>query len=107
MAEKNYAFIKNNYVVNVVVFDEPTKELLEIFKNEHDVDLIIEADERTFIGGTFDGKNFWRISPYPSWIKNENTLEWEAPIKMPIDDFIYEWNEAEVKWVKKDLPISE
>ena len=107
MAEKNYAFIKDNNVTNIVVFDEPTKELLDFFANEHQVDLIIEADERTFIGGTFDGKNFWKVSPFSSWIKNENTLEWEAPISMPIDDFIYQWDEADTKWVKVDLPISE
>jgi len=107
MSEKNYAFIKNNNVVNLAVFDNPTEELLEFFKNEHGVDLIIEADKRTFIGGTFDGKNFWPIAPFPSWIKNENTLFWEAPIEKPVDEFFYDWSEAESKWVKMDLPISE
>jgi hypothetical protein len=107
MTHKNYAFIKNDKVVNVVVFDDPTEEILQIFKNEHEVDLIIEATLKTVVGGTFDGNNFWIIQPFPSWIKNENTIEWEAPTEMPIDGFDYQWNESKLKWVKIDLPTPE
>jgi len=105
MTHKNYAFIKNNNVVNVVVFDDPTEELLQIFKDEFELDLIIEATPKTCINGTFDGDNFWAIQPFPSWIKDENTIEWKAPIVKPNDNFDYQWNEQELKWVKIDLPL--
>ena len=100
MAEKNYAFIKNNNVVNIVIFNEPTEELLQIFKLHHEVDLIVEANERTFIGGTFDGKNFWPASPFASWVRNEDTLEWNPPTLYPTDGKSYRWDEETTSWVE-------
>lgn len=107
MAEEIYAFIKNNNVVNIAYFNNPTQELLTIFKEHHQVDLIIKADLRTFIGGTYDGTNFWPIPPFPSWIKNEETLEWEAPVPKPNDDLFYKWNEDTLEWAIYELPIIE
>ena len=37
--------------------------------------------------------------PYNSWILNESTCNWEAPIAMPIDDNnMYKWNEEILNW---------
>lgn len=43
--------------------------------------------------------------PYPSWILNNNTADWEAPIAMPeltpeqIEaGYYYTWNETDQKW---------
>ena len=51
------------------------------------------------IGYTYDATNdvFYAPKPYPSWILNESTWLWEAPIAMPTDG-IYEWNEALGNW---------
>ena len=40
--------------------------------------------------------------PFNSWILNENTCGWEAPIQKPIsdDNFIYVWNEDILNWKK-------
>lgn len=35
---------------------------------------------------------------YPSWILNEETCRWEAPIAYPTDRKIYEWNEDTCQW---------
>jgi len=35
---------------------------------------------------------------YDSWKLNPNTCLWEAPIKKPADNKIYEWNESSQKW---------
>ncbi len=40
--------------------------------------------------------------PYPSWILNEFTCYWEAPIPMPTDGNPYVWNESTLSW---DLSI--
>ena len=99
---KNYAFIKDNNVVNIAVFDDPTQELLDIFKNDHDVNLIIETTENAVIGGTYDGTKFWLPQPYPSWIKNEELSEWTAPVAYPTLDEenpkYYSWNEDILNW---------
>ncbi len=98
-----YAYIKNNLVTNVVLFDNPSEELLESFKNELEIDYIIPANQYCEIGGEYDESKFWKIQPYPSWIKNQETNEWDAPVPYPeVDDGsfdTYEWNEESISWV--------
>jgi len=36
--------------------------------------------------------------PFNSWILNEDTCRWEAPVAMPIDDNKYSWNEQTLSW---------
>jgi len=36
--------------------------------------------------------------PFNSWILNENTCRWEAPITYPTDGKIYNWNESTKTW---------
>lgn len=52
------------------------------------------------IGYTYDEKRDAFISPKPfeSWILNEETCKWEAPIPYPTDSFLYEWNEKTQVW---------
>ena len=37
--------------------------------------------------------------PYPSWILNTNTVQWEAPVPYPTDGQMYVWDEATLSWV--------
>jgi hypothetical protein len=52
------------------------------------------------IGYTYDEDRdaFIAPKPYASWILNEETCRWEAPVAMPTDDNKYTWNEATVSW---------
>ncbi len=54
------------------------------------------------IGYTYDATNdvFYAPQPYPSWTLNETTWTWEAPVPMPTDDKMYEWDEATTNWVE-------
>ena len=36
--------------------------------------------------------------PFPSWILDEQTCLWDAPIARPTDGKRYEWNESNKKW---------
>lgn len=47
---------------------------------------------------------FIRPSPYPSWILNPDTTEWEAPIPYPDDGNLYIWDEATLSWVEVPPP---
>ena len=44
--------------------------------------------------------------PYNSWILNEDTCRWEAPVAMPTTELennqYYSWNESIVNWEVKD-----
>jgi hypothetical protein len=52
------------------------------------------------IGYTYDATNdvFYAPQPYPSWILNNTTWTWEAPISMPTDGKSYKWNESITNW---------
>jgi len=36
--------------------------------------------------------------PYPSWMLNETTCLWDAPVAHPNDDLLYTWDEASQSW---------
>jgi hypothetical protein len=105
MAESDYAFIRGNNVVNIAVFDDPSEELLATFKAEFSLDAIVPVTEKSCIGGTWDGTNFWGAKPWPSWVKNETTNEWESPVAKPTDDKVYGWFEQGGFWV--EIPVKE
>jgi hypothetical protein len=52
------------------------------------------------IGYTYDaGRDaFIPPKPYASWVLNEGTCQWEAPVPMPTDGKRYAWDEATVTW---------
>jgi hypothetical protein len=59
------------------------------------------------IGFTYDATNdvFYAPKPYPSWILNESTWLWEAPVAMPDDGKQYKWDEATTSWA--EVPVGE
>lgn len=95
---ENYALIKNNKVINVVVFDNPTEELLNTFKEFHQVDYIVLSKD-SGIGWDWDGIDFIPPKPHLSWVLNENKI-WEAPIPKPDTEESYFWNENMLRWDK-------
>jgi len=55
------------------------------------------------IGYTYDEQRDAFISPKPfnSWVLNETTCQWEAPVAYPVDSNInnrYKWNEEILNW---------
>lgn len=52
------------------------------------------------IGMTYDEERDAFISPKPhkSWILNEDTCVWEAPIPYPNNNNMYKWNEENQSW---------
>lgn len=39
--------------------------------------------------------------PFASWVLNENTCLWDAPIPCPDDQKIYTWDEPTTSWIEK------
>lgn len=54
------------------------------------------------IGYTYDSSRdaFIDPSPYASWVLNETTCKYEAPIAYPSDGKHYKWNEETTNWVE-------
>jgi hypothetical protein len=54
------------------------------------------------VGFTYDSVRdaFIAPQPYPSWILNEDTCQWDSPIPYPTDDLMYSWDEDTTSWVE-------
>jgi hypothetical protein len=52
------------------------------------------------VGYSYDQQRdaFIPPKPYASWILNEDTCVWDAPVPMPLDDKIYMWDEETISW---------
>jgi hypothetical protein len=52
------------------------------------------------IGYTYDQDRdaFIPPKPFDSWLLNETTCQWDAPVEYPTDNKIYEWNETTQEW---------
>lgn len=52
------------------------------------------------IGYRYDSVNDWFIPPKPfnSWILDELTCQWFAPVEKPNDGNVYLWDEENNKW---------
>jgi hypothetical protein len=94
---KTYAEIdSDNKVINTILASESFIVLLN--------GIFIECTESTKMGSlgmTYNKEKnkFIHAKPYPSWVLNENSLEWESPIgDKPNDDKRYIWNEEGLEW---------
>jgi hypothetical protein len=56
------------------------------------------------IGYTYDaGRDaFIPPKPYASWLLNEGTCLWDAPVAYPDDGKRYSWDEATTSWVETE-----
>lgn len=45
--------------------------------------------------------------PFPSWILNEQTCLWTAPIPRPEDGYLYVWDENILNWKRLQIEVSE
>jgi hypothetical protein len=54
------------------------------------------------IGYTYDSVRdaFIPPKPYASWILNEDTCLWDAPVAYPTDGKMYTWDEATTNWIE-------
>jgi hypothetical protein len=54
------------------------------------------------IGYTYDRERdaFIPPKPFTSWVLNEDTCMWEAPIAMPTDGKSYKWDKITNNWIE-------
>jgi len=58
------------------------------------------------MGYTYDQMRdaFIPPKPYPSWVIDETTCRWIAPVAYPTDTKTYKWDEATLSWVEIAYP---
>ena len=113
----HFAQIENNLVTQVIVVDN--SDILDEQGNESEVvgtqfctDLLGGTWVQTSynghirenyagIGDTYDATRDAFISPQPfaSWVLDEDTCRYEAPIPYPADDKMYTWDEDTTSWL--------
>jgi hypothetical protein len=114
----HFAQIENNMVTKVIVVsnqDTSNKEGFEIEQIGIDFcsNLLGGTWKQTSyngnirknyagIGYTYDeGRDaFIAPKPYNSWVLNEETCQWKAPVDYPTDGENYTWNESMQLWDK-------
>lgn len=59
------------------------------------------------IGYTYDAQRdaFIPPKPFASWVLNEDTCLWDAPVGMPTDGKRYNWDESTTSWVEIPEPV--
>jgi hypothetical protein len=114
----HYAFLDDNNVVTEVIVGIDETELIE---GKHPEVWYGEFRGQTCKRTSYNGnyrKNYAGIGykydealdafvppkPYESWILNEDTALWEAPVAKPTDGGMYFWNEETGSWDAVEIP---
>ena len=108
----HYAFLDENNVVTEVIVGIDETELIEgkdpevwygEFRNQTCKRTSYNANIRknyAGIGFTYDSELDAFISPKPfaSWVLNEESAQWEAPVARPEGEGNYVWDEETTSW---------
>jgi hypothetical protein len=110
----HYAFLDENNIVTEVITGIDETELIEgldtetwygnfrgqtckrtsyngnIRKNYAGIGFIYDAAKDAFISA----------KPYPSWLLDDTTCQWQAPVAYPKDGKLYKWNEENGEWLE-------
>jgi hypothetical protein len=108
----HYAFLDENNIVTEVIVGKDETDLSEDWEQFYGA-IRNQVCKRTSyhgnmrknyagIGYIFDEARdaFIAPKPYPSWVLNEQSCQWESPTPMPVDDKRYTWNETTLAWVE-------
>ena len=90
-------FLHNLYKNDRVVWKQTS---YNTFGGEHKLGGTPFRKNYAGIGYTYDQQRDAFIEPkvFNSWVLNETTCQWEAPVARPEDDQDYIWNETTKQW---------
>ena len=99
----HYAKVSNGVVINVIVAEA---DFFDTFVDDSPGEWIQTSYNKNFrknyaaAGHTYDKVRDAFIPPKPfnSWILNEGTCVWDAPVAHPEDGKAYTWNEDTQAW---------
>jgi len=108
----HYAFLdKNNIVTEVIVGIDETETIEGLDTETWYGNFRGQTCKRTSynnnirfnyagIGYTYDEirNAFIPPKPFNSWLLNEKTCQWQAPVDYPTDKKMYSWNEENLIW---------
>jgi hypothetical protein len=110
----HYAFLDENNVVTEVIVGKDETETIDglspeewygNFRGQRCVRTSYNNNIRfnyAGIGFKYDEQRdaFILPKPFESWVLNEGTCQWNAPVAYPTDGKAYYWNEATLNWIE-------
>ena len=112
----HFAKIENGIVVQVIVADQDVidsglfgdssawvQTSYNTHGGQHPEDCPLRKNYAG-IGYTYDSTRdaFIPPKPFASWVLNEDTCLWDAPMPYPADSKRYTWNEQTTSWVEAE-----
>lgn len=108
----HYAKIEDGIVTEVIVAEQDYIDSIEgqwiqtsynTLGGEHKTNGTPLRKNFAGIGYTYDSQRDAFIPPktFNSWVLDEETCLWEAPVAKPNDGKKYDWNEETVSWVER------
>ena len=114
----HFAKLENNIVTQVIVV--ANQDILDENGQESEqkgIDFCSNLLGGTWIQTSYNGnirKNYAGIGykydpaldafippqPFASWVLDETTAQWKAPVAMPTDDKLYTWDEDTTSWLE-------
>jgi hypothetical protein len=109
----HYAFLDDNNIVTEVIVGRHEDEVVNgitdwetyygEFRGQRCVRTSYNNNIRknyAGIGYTYDESRdaFIPPQPFPSWVLNETTCQWDAPAVYPDDGLLYNWDEVSQSW---------
>lgn len=115
----HYAFLDENNIVTEVIVGIDETELIEglhpeiwygNFRGQVCKRTSYNGNIRknyAGIGFTYDEQRdaFIPPKPFPSWILNEDTCRWKAPVPYPDDGVMYKWDEDSLDWIAINFQV--
>jgi hypothetical protein len=97
---------ENNIVLRVLVGDNSEPDEGEAFMNSLGGTWVKTSYNGNIrknyagIGHIYDATRDAFIAPKPfnSWVLNEDTCQWQAPVAYPTDGLMYTWDEETTDW---------
>tara|TARA_R110000751_G_scaffold297814_1_gene407484 strand:- start:335 stop:655 length:321 start_codon:yes stop_codon:yes gene_type:complete len=101
----HFAKINNNIVTEVIVAEKDFISSGQVGDEFLWVQTSYNANFRknyAGLGYTYDKIRdaFIPPKPFPSWVLDEETCNWNSPVPMPMDGKMYTWNEETTNWVE-------
>jgi hypothetical protein len=115
----HFAKVESGVVTQVIVAEQEfidtglVGDPASWFQTSYNTQAGVHPDGRPFrknyagIGYTYDSVRDAFIPPknYASWVLNEDSCTWQAPVPYPDDGKMYRWDEDTLAWVEVSLEL--
>ena len=108
----HFAKIENNIVTNVIVAEQDFINSGAVGSPSDWVETCYDGSIRKRYAGIGYSYNkeldaFITPQPFPSWVLDTETTNWNAPVLMPQDGKSYVWNEEVLGWEENEYMMME